>query len=289
MDNVPSKDINVMSDILFTKMHGLGNDYIYIDMVQDCLSHNRSLLDLDSETWCAFVRNISDRHTGIGSDGVVLLMPSETSDFRMRIFNADGSEAQMCGNASRCIGKYVYERGLTSKENVCLETLAGIKNLHLYVRDCKVERVCVDMGIPKDIREISISTHANVFDIVAVDMGNPHAVLFVEDVQAAPVALMGPIVECAKEFASRTNVEFVTIESSSSLRMRVWERGSGETMACGTGACAAAVAAMYRGQQDRSTTVHLRGGDLDILWRSDDHVLMTGEANYVFDGIISIE
>lgn len=286
MNNLPSQD--VASGIVFTKMHGLGNDYIYIDMVQDCLSQNRSLLALDSETWQAFVRRISDRHTGIGSDGVVLLMPSETDNFRMRIFNADGSEAQMCGNASRCIGKYVYERGLTTKEDIRLETLAGTKNLHLYIKASKVERVCVDMGIPQDIQEISINTHTNVFDVVAVNMGNPHAVLFVEDAQTAPVALMGPMIECAKDFPNRTNVEFVTIESSSSLRMRVWERGSGETMACGTGACAAAVAAMYRGLQDRSTTVHLRGGDLEISWQPDNHVLMTGEACFVFDGIISI-
>lgn len=258
----------------FTKMHGLGNDYIYFDLV----SHPISSVD-----WQALAVRLSNRHTGIGGDGIVLIMPptNETCDFRMRIFNADGSEAEMCGNASRCIGKYVYERGLTNKTIVALETGAGVKTLHLKVRDGVVESVCVEMG--KAVVESPSSFILPPLSIV--DMGNPHAVVMVEGaITDEMVWQKGPRIEKDRRFPHGTNVEFVRVENRQELTMRVWERGSGETMACGTGACASAVAAYAQGLTDNEVTVHLLGGDLHISIDEDWNVQMTGGATIVFDG-----
>lgn len=269
-----------MAKIPFTKMHGLGNDYIYIDMVTQHLP--------DDMDWSALAYRWSDRHTGIGSDGIVLIQPSETCDFRMRIFNADGSEAQMCGNASRCIARYVYERGLTHKTDLTLETLSGVKTLHLYVEEGVVEQVQVDIGKPLSINDLHLSVHGQRIDLTAVDMGNPHAVLFYETLDGVPVELLGPMIECAQPFPERTNVEFAAVANPREISMRVWERGSGETMACGTGACATAVAAIHRHLTDSEVTVHLRGGDLQIAINDNGHVLMTGTADFVFDGEIEL-
>ena len=302
----------------FTKMHGLGNDYIYFDLVSKTIS---------SIDWQAMAIRLSNRHTGIGGDGIVLIMPSETCDFRMRIFNADGSEAEMCGNASRCIGKYVFERGLTRKTTLTLETGAGVKTLHLHVCNEKVESVSVEMGIAiideglktlsdeglriKDKRLNSsdsenadtkvISPSSCVLNpssqespssdtlppLFVVDMGNPHAVVMVEgEITDEMVSQLGPRIEKDKRFPAGTNVEFVRVDNQHELTMRVWERGSGETMACGTGACASAVAAFAQGLTDHEVTVHLRGGNLTIRIDEDWNVLMTGGATFVFDGEI---
>lgn len=269
----------IMTEIPFTKMHGLGNDYIYIDKV----SHDIP----QTIDWPALSRRWSNRHTGIGGDGIVLIEPSEVADFRMRIFNADGSEAQMCGNASRCIGKYVYERGLTDKTEVRLETLSGVKILRLQVVDEKVKNVQVDMGKPLNVSKIAVPLqNGNVLNMLTVDMGNPHAVLFVDTLADIPVEILGPEVECHPLFPEHTNVEFAEVLSREEVTMRVWERGSGETMACGTGACAVAVAARYLGRTDDDVTMHLRGGDLQITMDENKHVLMTGGAEIVFDGQI---
>ena len=286
----------------FTKMHGLGNDYIYFDLV----SHPISFVD-----WQALAVRLSNRHTGIGGDGIVLIMPptNEACDFRMRIFNADGSEAEMCGNASRCIGKYVYERGLTSKTIVALETGAEVKTLHLQVRDGVVESVCVEMGKAvideglriKDERLNSADSEFSETKVInpssfilpplsIVDMGNPHAVVMVEGaIMDEMVWQAGPRIEKDRRFPNGTNVEFVRVENRQELTMRVWERGSGETMACGTGACAAAVAAHAQGLTDNEVTVHLLGGDLHISIDKDWHVRMTGGATIVFDGELRVE
>lgn len=276
-------------------MHGLGNDYIYFDLV----SHPISSVD-----WHALAIRLSNRHTGIGGDGIVLIMPSETCDFRMRIFNADGSEAEMCGNASRCIGKFVYERGLTRKTIIALETGAGVKRLHLQMRDGVVETVCVEMGRAvvdeglrvKDERLNSADSKYSETKVInpssfilpplsIVDMGNPHAVVMVDgEITDEMVWQTGPRIEKDSRFPNGTNVEFVRVENRQELRMRVWERGSGETMACGTGACASAVAAYAQGLTDNEVTVHLLGGNLHISIDKDWHVHMTGGATIVFDG-----
>ena len=299
-------------------MHGLGNDYIYFDLV------SKPIFSID---WQAMAVRLSNRHTGIGGDGIVLIMPSETCDFRMRIFNADGSEAEMCGNASRCIGKYVFERGLTRKTTLTLETAAGVKTLHLHVCNEEVESVSVEMGKPiideglrtlsdeglriKDKRRKSTDSEnadtkvispsscvlnsssqespssATLPPLFVVDMGNPHAVVMVEgEITDEMVSQLGPCIEKDKRFPEGTNVEFVRVENREELTMRVWERGSGETMACGTGACASAVAAFAQGLTDHEVTVHLRGGNLTIRIDEDWNVLMTGGATFVFDGEI---
>ena len=285
----------------FTKMHGLGNDYIYFDLV----SHPISSVD-----WHALAIRLSNRHTGIGGDGIVLILPSrdEACDFRMRIFNADGSEAEMCGNASRCIGKYVYERGLTRKPIVALDTGAGLKTLHLQVRDGVVEAVCVEMGKAvvdeglgiKDERLNSADSEFSETKVInpssfilpplsIVDMGNPHAVVMVDgEITDEMVWQTGPRIEKAPRFPHGTNVEFVRVENRQELRMRVWERGSGETMACGTGACASAVAAYAQGLTDNEVIVHLLGGDLHISIDKDWHVRMTGGATIGFDGEVEV-
>ncbi len=278
-----------MEALKFTKMHGIGNDYVYIDCTASCPDNLEDL-----------ARRMSDRHTGIGGDGLVLILPSEIADFKMRIFNADGSEARMCGNASRCIGKYVYDRGLTDRENITLETLSGVKYLSLALgNDGKVESVTVDMGEPEFIpelipvladRNLAIPAEADggeMMEINAVSTGNPHGVVFVDDLDAFGdrVLTAGPALENHPMWPDRANIEFTQVISPSEIKMRVWERGSGETMACGTGACATAVAAAVTGRAGREVTVHLRGGDLKIRWdEASNRVFMTGPATIVFDG-----
>ncbi len=265
--------------IEFTKMHGAGNDYIYVNTLRYPLSHPESL----AVAW-------SRPHTGIGSDGLVLIGPSTQADFSMRIFNADGSEAMMCGNASRCIGKYVYEYGLTDKTTVTLETLSGIKTLQLHAAGGTVDSVTVDMGIPTDMHRVGLGTEYPATEGVYVCMGNPHLVIFTDDVMAVPLSSIGPRLECHPLFPDRINVEFAQITDNDRIRMRVWERGSGITQACGTGACATAVAAAFTGQCNRQSDIIMDGGTLHIEWAaSDGHVLMTGPAVKVFDGTIDTE
>lgn len=278
--------------IKFTKMHGIGNDYIYINCFNETV--------LNPNETAIFV---SDRRFGIGSDGLVLIMPSEIADFKMRIFNADGSEAMMCGNATRCIGKYVYDKGLTDKEEITLETNSGIKHLKLFIKDNKVDAVEVDMSKailkPRDIPvdsdlDLFISEPVEVngaeYAITCVSMGNPHAVIFMDGIDELELEKIGPYFENHSLFPDRINTEFVEIIDDKTLKMRVWERGSGETFACGTGACATVVAAVLNKhcRADEEITVHLRGGDLKITYKSDGTVMMTGPATHVFDGEIEI-
>lgn len=277
----------------FSKMHGIGNDYIYVNCFEEKVSEPEKISVV-----------LSDRHKGIGSDGLVLIMPSEIADFRMRIFNADGSEAMMCGNATRCIGKYVYDMGLTDKTEVTLETNSGIKYLKLFLSDGKVDMVTVDMGkailVPRDIPvdsdlESFVSQPLEVggkeYKVTCVSMGNPHAVIFTEGIDALELEKTGHLFENHKLFPNRINTEFVEVIDSHTLKMRVWERGSGETFACGTGTCATVVAAVLNGicPKDEEVLVHLRGGDLRIIWKNDGTVLMTGPAEYVFEGNVSDE
>ena len=275
----------------FTKMHGTGNDYIYVNGFEEKIKNPTEFSIL-----------YSDRHKGIGSDGLVLILPSETNDFRMQMLNADGSEAEMCGNASRCIGKFVFDKGLTTKTELTLETLAGIKKLNLFLgNDNLVESVTVDMGepilesklIPTTIEDSKIINVPVKFDssiaynITCVSMGNPHAVIFTKDIDQLDLPVIGPKIENASVFPRRINTEFIEILSKDRIKMRVWERGSGETMACGTGACASVVAGVLNGLIARKTTVELIGGELTIEWNeADNHVYLTGSATTVFEGEI---
>lgn len=275
----------------FTKMHGLGNDYIYVNC-----------LDKTVENPSEVARFVSDRHFGIGSDGLVLILPSDKTDFRMRMFNSDGSEAEMCGNAIRCVGKFVYDNGLTSKTDIAIDTLAGIKILDMTVKDGKVTLVRVDMGEPvlrpRDIpvdsdKELFVSQpvtiDGQVYKVTCVSMGNPHAVTYVEDVANFPLEVVGPKMETHPLYPRKINSEFVQLIDRQTLKMRVWERGAGETLACGTGACAVLVATVLNGLCDRKATVKLKGGDLTIEWNGqDNHVYMTGPATKVFEGEIEI-
>ena len=263
-----------MSKIPFTKMHGCGNDYIYVNVAQH---------PIDDPVAAAI--KWSDRHKGIGSDGLVLIGKSSMpeADFTMRIFNADGSEAMMCGNASRCIGKYLFEKGLTMKTEIRLLTLSGIKVLYLHIVDDIIESVTVDMGEPilEDATQFIASRGLDMGTFVS--MGNPHFVIFTENVDQ--VGETGRSLEYHPAFPQRCNIEFVHIEADGSIRTRVWERGSGITQACGTGACATAVAAALTGKAGRSSQIVMDGGTLNIEWReSDNHVYMTGPAEFVFDG-----
>lgn len=265
--------------IRFTKMHGAGNDYIYVNTLAYPLENPEEL----AIRWSA-------PHTGIGSDGLVLIGASDKADFSMRIFNADGSEAMMCGNASRCIGKYVYEAGLTDKTTVTLDTLSGIKVLQLTVAGGIVTEVTVDMGIPAVGEPVlELEAGGQRYTGTVVSMGNPHLVIFVNDINAIDLPAIGPKLECHPLFPDRTNVEFVQVLKDDEVRMRVWERGSGITQACGTGACATAVAGVVGGKTKRTTKVVMDGGPLTIRW--DEHngkVYMTGGAVTVFEGIIKI-
>ena len=275
----------------FTKMQGIGNDYVYVDCTRERIPDPAAL-----------ARKISDRHFGVGSDGLVLILPGERADFRMRMFNADGSEAEMCGNASRCVGKYVYERGLTDKTELTLETGAGIRPLRLNLREGRVESVRVDMGAPElrpeaipvnpaltdgrsPIRAFPLEVEGRVFSVTCVSMGNPHCVIFQDEVETWPLEIWGPRFENHPLFPRRTNTEFARIIDREHIRMRVWERGSGETLACGTGACATLAAAVLNGLTERRAFLELNGGELEICWdEGTGHVLMTGPAEFVFDG-----
>lgn len=252
----------------FTKMHGAGNDYIYFSPFAN------PGVDFDSIDWSSLSIRLSDRHFGIGGDGIVLILPSSTADFRMRIFNADGSEAEMCGNASRCIGRYVQTKHLTEKTDVTLETLCGIKYIHL------ADLISVRMGQAKDVHPVLSGTF--------VDMGNPHAVFFVDEITDTLVLGEGPKLEVNPVFPHRANIEFARPIDTHNVQMRVWERGSGETLACGTGACATAVAAIANGLCTSPVTVHLVGGDLTIDVDTELNVTKTGPATVVFEGTIEI-
>ena len=272
-------------------MHGIGNDYIYVNGFKEDISNPTE-----------FAIQWSDRHKGVGSDGLVLILPSTYCDFRMQMLNGDGSEAEMCGNAARCIGKYVYDKGMTDKTSWTLETLSGIKKLKLFLgEDNLIDSVTVDMGepilessqIPVTFDKPSVQNEMVLFNsstqyrITCVSMGNPHAVIFTQKINKLNLPKIGSLIENAPIFPNRTNVEFVEILSSDRIKMRVWERGSGETLACGTGACAAVVAGALNGFNDRKTTVELLGGDLLIEWNAfDNHVYLTGSATTVFEGEI---
>ena len=262
----------------FTKMQGAGNDYIYIDS---------SLYKIKDPTTAAIT--LSDRHKGIGSDGLVLIgrSPSPEADFTMRIFNADGSEAMMCGNASRCIGKYVYEKKLTQETDIRLSTLSGIKKLQLQVKGHQVKAVTVDMLEPQLENEAQFHTSSKLPEGTFVSMGNPHYVIFTDEINRIPDD--GPVLEEHEAFPDSCNIEFAKVERDGSIRMRVWERGSGVTMACGTGACATAVAAVLTGRAQRDSDIIMDGGKLHIHWdEADNHVYMTGPAEFVFEGDVKI-
>ncbi|MDE5771113.1 MAG: diaminopimelate epimerase [Ruminococcus sp.] len=277
----------------FSKMHGIGNDYIYVNCFEETVDEPEKVSVI-----------VSDRHKGIGSDGLVLIMPSDKADFRMRIFNADGSEAMMCGNATRCIGKYVYDMGLTDKTDITLETNSGIKYLRLFLRDNKVSLVQVDMGKavlkPAEIPVKSsldrfinqpVEINGKTYNMTCVSMGNPHAVIFTDGIDGLDLEKIGPSFENHEIFPNRVNTEFAEVIDDHTLKMRVWERGSGETFACGTGTCATVVAAVLNGicRHDEEILVHLRGGDLRITYKSDGTVMMTGEAEYICEGTVSDE
>lgn len=259
--------------IKFTKMHGAGNDYIYVDTTQYPIADPEK----KAIEWSKF-------HTGIGSDGLILIGSSDKADFSMRIFNADGSEAMMCGNGSRCVGKYVYEYGLTAKKEITLDTRSGIKVLKLYVEGGKVTAVTVDMGSPLETEAVDFGDKFP-FQSTRVSMGNPHLVTFVEDITQINLPEIGPQLENYQLFPDRMNVEFAQIVGKDTIRMRVWERGSGITQACGTGACATAVAAVLNGLAGRKCDIIMDGGTVTIEWEeATGHILMTGPATKVFDG-----
>lgn len=275
----------------FTKMEGLGNDYVYVN----CFTQT---VENPSET----AVKVSDRHFGIGSDGLILIKPSAVADFCMDMYNADGSQSEMCGNGIRCVAKYVYDYGLTDKTKISVETLAGIKYLDLQIENGKVSLVTVNMGAPKLIpEEIPVRSDKDIFvgervlvdgvgyEMTCVSMGNPHCVVFVEDTAAFPLEEVGPKFENHELFPNRINAEFVQVLDRKTVNMRVWERGSGETLACGTGACASAVACVLNGRTEDEITLHLLGGDLKVRWdREADIVYMTGPAAVVFDGEIAL-
>lgn len=274
----PNKSNNMTQKIRFTKMHGCGNDYIYINMMERKIANPQAV----AIAW-------SDRHKGIGSDGLVLIgaSPVPEADYTMHIYNADGSEAMMCGNASRCIGKYLYERGLTDKTEIRLLTLSGVKILSLHVTDGVVENVTVDMGEPVLEDESQYMASRGLRQGTFVSMGNPHYVIFTDYVDQ--VSETGHALEHHPAFPQRCNIELARVEADGTIRTRVWERGSGITQACGTGACATAVAAALTGKAGRKSQIVMDGGTLSIEWReSDNHVYMTGPAAFVFDGEIEL-
>lgn len=272
----------------FTKMHGAGNDYVYIDCFAEAVP-----ADIPATAIA-----ISDRHTGVGGDGLVLICPSEQADARMRMFNADGSESEMCGNAIRCVAKYVHDRGLVKKPELKIETGRGILTMQLTTgRNGKVDRVTVNMGAPileaaripttlpgNPPLNVPLEVAGQVIQVNCISMGNPHCVTFVDEVNDDWVLRVGPQIERHPAFPRRVNAEFIQIVSRNEFIMRVWERGSGETLACGTGACASAVAAILTGRTDRTVTAHLRGGDLTLEWSAGGDVFMTGPATEVFSG-----
>ena len=275
----------------FTKMHGCGNDYVYVNLFEETVEDAPKLATV-----------VSDRHFGIGSDGVITIGPSEVADFRMRIYNADGSEAEMCGNGIRCVAKYVYDHKLTDKTEIAVETGAGIKILTLFTENEKVEQVRVDMGEPiLEPSRIPVLSNKNPviadpilvgnmeWRMTCVSMGNPHAVVFVKDVASFPIEQFGPLFEKHERFPKKTNTEFVQVISRTEVSMRVWERGSNETWACGTGTCATVMACIMNGYTENKVLVHLRGGDLTIEYDPNTkHIFMTGPATEVFHGEIEM-
>ncbi|MGC8667957.1 MAG: diaminopimelate epimerase [Chthonomonadales bacterium] len=277
----------------FVKMQGIGNDFVVVNGFDETLPEDQ-LPEIS--------RRLNDRKFGVGGDGLILVLPSKLADFRMRMFNPDGSEAEMCGNGIRCFAKYVYDRKLIADAQVKVETLAGVKHLKLFTRGGKVEAVRVDMGQPRLNRsEIPMRGDTNGpviaealradgrrFEITAVSMGNPHAVIFEEKLDSLPVERYGPHIENHKSFPQRTNVQFVKVLSPSEIVLRTWERGAGVTLACGTGACAAVVAGVLTGRTGKRVTVHLLGGDLLVEWNGDNRVFMTGPAEEVFVGEINL-
>ena len=278
--------------IKFTKMHGLGNDYVYIDAT------SKTGQEIDDPS--SLAKFVSDRHFGIGSDGLILICDSDVADFKMRMFNYDGSEAEMCGNGIRCVGKFVYDKGLTNHDLITIETLAGIKILKLNVVDGKVDTVRVDMGEPildselipvvsdeNIVKNLKLNAEGKDFIFSCVSMGNPHAITIVDNVKDLQIEKYGSVLEVDKHFPKRSNIEFIELVNKSKIKMRVWERGAGETLACGTGACASAVACNLNGYTDKRVTVELLGGNLDIEWSDvDNHVYMTGSATTVFEGTL---
>lgn len=274
----------------FTKMQGLGNDYVYVNCFKETIENPPEM-----------AKKVSNRNFGIGSDGLIMINPSDVADFEMEMYNADGSRSEMCGNGIRCVGKYVYDYGLTEKEHISVETLAGIKYLDLTVEDGKVKLVKVDMGspelVPENIPIVAdgnrvidepINVNGTEYRMTGVSMGNPHAVVYVEDVKGLDIETIGPAFENHERFPNRVNTEFVKVLDRNTVEMRVWERGSGETMACGTGACAVAVACILNGFTEDKVTVKLLGGDLQIEWDKEaDKIYMTGPAEVSFDGEIN--
>ena len=276
----------------FTKMHGLGNDYVYMDAINQNIEDRTEL-----------AKFVSDRHFGIGSDGLILICPSNVADFKMQMFNQDGSEAQMCGNGIICVGKYVYDKGLTTKTTISIETLAGIKILKMQEENGKIKLITVDMGEPilepnkipvksneNPVKNLLLNAENREFKFICVSMGNPHGITFIdEDVNSFDVCKFGKKLEVDSVFPQKANIEFVNIIDEKNIKMRVWERGAGETLACGTGACAVTVAAVLNGYTKREVIVKLLGGDLKINWsKEDNHIYMTGPATTVFEGEIEI-
>jgi diaminopimelate epimerase len=272
----------------FTKVQGLGNDFVLVNGFKE---------KVNLEEFPGLAVKICHRRFGIGADGLIPLLPSERADVNMRIFNSDGSEAEMCGNGIRCVAKYLYEHGVVKKEKIRVETLAGIMVPELILEDGRVKLVRVDMGEPRlERREIPmegppgrvvdepLEVEGVTYGVTAVSMGNPHCVIFVPDIEQVPLQVAGPRIETHRAFPRKTNVEFVQVLNRDEVKMKVWERGAGETMACGTGACATAVACVLNGHTGRRVTVRLAGGDLLIEWAEDNHVYMTGPAEEVFTG-----
>lgn len=273
----------------FSKWHGLGNDFVIVNGFTEKIDNYNDM-----------AVKVCDRHFGVGADGLVLILPSDTADFCMRIFNSDGSEAEMCGNVTRCVARYVYESGLTTKTKITIETKAGLIKPELVFKQGALDTVRVDMGEPHLKRQeipvtgspderavnIPLETSARSFNITCVSMGNPHCILFVEDISAIDLSGIGPQIENHSFFPKKANVEFVQVMDRHNVRMRVWERGAGITLACGTGACATLVAAVLNNKTDRQATVHLDGGDLSVEWSAgDNHVYMSGPATEVFQGL----
>lgn len=277
----------------FTKMQGIGNDYVYVDCFQETVNNPS-----------AVAKFVSDRHFGIGSDGLILVKPSDVADCEMDMYNLDGSQGAMCGNGIRCVAKFAYDKGIVNKKNISVATKSGIKYLDLTVKNGKVSSVKVNMGSPilnaKTIPVVSpreqvinepLDVNGETYHITAVSMGNPHAIVYMDDVDGLDIAKIGPLFENHINFPDRINTEFVKVIDRHTLQMRVWERGSGETLACGTGACAVAVASTLNGlvDEDVPITVKLLGGDLEILWnRQENLVYMTGPATTVFEGEIDL-
>ena len=275
----------------FTKMHGIGNDYVYVNCFKETVEHPSEV-----------ATKVSDRHFGIGSDGLILIKPSEVADGKMEMYNADGSQGAMCGNGIRCVAKYMYDYGITDKTSISVETKSGIKYLDLTIKDGKVDTVKVNMGTPilkavdipvrsekEQVIDEPVMVDGKEWKITCVSMGNPHAITYIDDVKHLEIEKIGPKFENHEIFPDRVNTEFVHVIDRNTVEMRVWERGSGETYACGTGACAVAVSSILNGLTEEEVTVKLLGGDLKIFWdRQENRVYMTGSATTVFDGEIDL-